>query len=113
MRQITTALFFVLASSAGATEPCREVGGCIDEASASLIVPLDLVEQRCTSADPVRSDAYRNAVRVYLHSADEKFLDRLRASSVYAEVWKKMDEKLNKMDEQSLVKNCHEFLDKQ
>jgi hypothetical protein len=97
-------------SCAGATSRCPVEGGCVDEASAALLSPVDALLQHCSDADPARKTDYEAAANSMLRKEDANFLKRLRASAVYATMRSEVDAKMKEMDKQALLAVCEKFL---
>lgn len=107
---LSCALFFFMAPfCAGATQPCRVPDGCIDEASASLLLALEISEQMCSEIDPEGAPIYKQKLLQLLRNEDPRFLERLRASEAYTRVKAEIEARARKRDLQSVLISCKEY----
>lgn len=104
-------LFALLAScQASATQPCPNPNGCIDEASASLSAPFDVLEKKCRDANPALSRQYAAALEHVFRGEDPHFLERLRTSAIYARVREEVESEIPSLGSEKLRQACENFL---
>lgn len=96
------------ATLASATSPCTG-DGCIGEASASFIAPLDFMEAKCSSVNPGMRERYSAATAHFLQDADANLLKKLRASESYARVFAEIESKANSLSSDELGNACEQF----
>ena len=92
--------------STSATSPCPKPDGCIDDASASFLLSLEVIERKCSAIDPQNASVYREYVQRALHGEDSRFIEKLRSSEVYARVKVEVEGTVAKMDERSVLHAC-------
>jgi hypothetical protein len=103
---------FVITPIVNATSPCRIAGGCIDEASATLVGLMDVYGLRCPDVDRDHAEQYRKKVNASFITEDARFLKRLRASAIYAKVVKEIEVDFNKMDQSTKSLSCEDFFNR-
>lgn len=99
----------VVAPPSYATSPCQIKDGCIDEASASFVGMIDVLEKRCAETDPTRAEQYHKKAEESLGPEDGDFLRRLRESTIYAKVLLEIESKVHATDREQLQQDCREF----
>lgn len=64
---------------------CPNPDGCIDEASAEMLVMFEELERVCSEMDSKNALRYKESLQRIMEE-DLRFIERLRASKVYARV---------------------------
>jgi hypothetical protein len=89
-----------------ATSPCRVEGGCIDEVSAALLGAIEVYAGKCAEADPDHAEQYRAEAQHVDADENPDFLQKLRASTIYAVTVQKIKSDADRMDRKQLVELC-------
>lgn len=103
----------IVAPFSAATMQCRIKGGCIDEASASLVGLIEVYKKKCSETDPARAGQYREGARRSLSTGDSNedadFLRRLYESAVYTRVFPQLKSQVDNLDRKQLLEHCRKF----
>lgn len=110
MRRLLGCLLIASATTASATSPCKTEGGCIDEASASLLVALELLESECSLLNPGMRSQYSAAFDNVVRDENVEFLRKLRNSEVYKKVRADTTLTFRSLRTDDLSKECRDFL---
>ena len=107
------AALLLACTPASATQPCPDPNGCIDEAAATFLLITEFTEKFCAEADPPNAPLYKARLKQQLRDERPDYLERLRASQIYAFVKAEMEGKIPgspKADPQFFLGECKQAL---
>lgn len=91
-------------------QPCRVPGGCLDEASATMLASLDGVRRSCQEADPFHAKQYQTGAARQEAGENAEFLAKVRAMPIYPDILREVESNLAKMSKEEFLRQCAELL---
>jgi len=94
------------APTAHSMQPCRQSGGCIDEASATVLASLQAIVEACADHDPSQADNYQAGLARELQQEDPEFIGAVKRLPAFSEFLAEARSNTRKMSKSESSREC-------